>query len=179
MVDKGNNEQGNDVAAHVNNQQRKVGQKHSNSNIRTGLNCKSLEKVSSNIAPPVISSNITPSVVSSNITLSGNCNGELSKETCCTCPICDKHVDSNAKAVECDLCDAWLHYSCEKLTTETIYEIEHNLTFQYVCHSCQSIKSIHDEKLVSNIGKEDNLNNKKLQKQNEEETILKSVELET
>ena len=58
--------------------------------------------------------------------------------------------------------------------------MEHNLTFQYICHhSCQSIKSIHDEKLVSNIGKQDHLNTKMLQKQNEEETILKSVELET
>ena len=78
------------------------------------MNCESFEKVSSNISPPVVSSNITPPE---------NCNDELSNETCCTYPICDKHVDYGAKAVECDLCDAWLDYSCEKLTTETIYEI--------------------------------------------------------
>ena len=38
---------------------------------------------------------------------------------------------------------------------------------------------MHGEQLVSNIGKEDNLNTKKLQKQNDEETIGKSIELET
>lgn len=123
MVEKGNNEKWNEVAAQANNQHSKVGQNHSN--ISKGFNRKNIEKTGSSITLPEVSSNIALSAVDSSITSSEYCNTEHIKEAS-TCPICDTQVDSDENAVECD---AWLHYSCEKLPIETIYEIEHNLTF--------------------------------------------------
>ncbi|CAC5422458.1 unnamed protein product [Mytilus coruscus] len=47
------------------------------------------------------------------------------------CPTCENLCSSDDKAVECEICNRWLHYECEKLTVKEVDEIENNLTLQY------------------------------------------------
>lgn len=59
------------------------------------------------------------------------------------CPICRKCCESDA--VECEVCEEWLHYDCERLTAEVIYTIEHNLSEEYTCRSCQELRCMQSE----------------------------------
>ncbi|CAC5371845.1 unnamed protein product [Mytilus coruscus] len=47
------------------------------------------------------------------------------------CPTCENLCSSDDKAVECEICNRWLHYECEKLTVKEVAEIENNLTLEY------------------------------------------------
>lgn len=59
------------------------------------------------------------------------------------CPICRKCCESDA--VECEVCEEWIHYDCERLTAEVIYTIEHNLSEEYTCRSCQELRCMQSE----------------------------------
>ena len=60
-----------------------------------------------------------------------------------TCSICLLVCDITSKAVQCDNCFRWSHYTCEKLTLEKIKELESNSKAQYICKSCQLLKNEH------------------------------------
>ncbi|CAG2194398.1 unnamed protein product [Mytilus edulis] len=58
------------------------------------------------------------------------------------CPTCENLCSSGDKAVECEICNKWLHYKCENLTVKEADEIENNLSLQYNCNSCKTLKSL-------------------------------------
>ncbi|CAG2200821.1 unnamed protein product [Mytilus edulis] len=67
------------------------------------------------------------------------------------CPICENLCSSDDKAVECEICNKWLHYKCENLTVKEVDEIENDLTLQYNCNSCKTLKSLQSDLLVSHL----------------------------
>jgi DNA-directed RNA polymerase subunit RPC12/RpoP len=50
------------------------------------------------------------------------------------CQNCGKNCDSNSSAVQCDACDIWVHYKCERLDIKSIEEIENNFNTIYWLH---------------------------------------------
>ena len=52
-----------------------------------------------------------------------------------TCPGCNRNIRN--RAVQCDMCDVWKHYKCEKLDNLTIEEIESGA--DYTCKACIAI----------------------------------------
>ncbi|CAG2200841.1 MLL1 [Mytilus edulis] len=58
---------------------------------------------------------------------------------------------SDDKAVECEICNKWLHYKCENLTDKEVDEIENNLTLQYNCNSCKTLETLQSDLLVSQL----------------------------
>ncbi|VDI37463.1 Hypothetical predicted protein [Mytilus galloprovincialis] len=67
------------------------------------------------------------------------------------CPTCENLCSSDDKAVECEICNKWLHYKCENLTVKEADEIENNLSLQYNCNSCKTLKSLQSDLLVSQL----------------------------
>ena len=51
------------------------------------------------------------------------------------CGICQKEVKSKHKAICCDLCDQWIHISCNKLT-KTDYNKMMNSNLLWFCKKC-------------------------------------------
>ena len=39
------------------------------------------------------------------------------------CSICAKNVRNNSKAVQCDICDLWVHASCEQISNKRYNEL--------------------------------------------------------
>ncbi|CAG2247185.1 unnamed protein product [Mytilus edulis] len=67
------------------------------------------------------------------------------------CPTCENLCSSDDKAVECEICNKWLHYKCENFTVKEADEIENNLSLQYNCNSCKTLKSLQSDLLVSQL----------------------------
>ena len=38
-----------------------------------------------------------------------------------SCKICTKAVASNHRAIQCDICDIWVHVKCNKMNSQTYY----------------------------------------------------------
>ena len=47
------------------------------------------------------------------------------------CLICKRNCKK--RAVQCDSCDRWLHYNCEKLTEDEVKMIENRQDYSYKC----------------------------------------------
>ncbi|VDH90354.1 Hypothetical predicted protein [Mytilus galloprovincialis] len=67
------------------------------------------------------------------------------------CPTCENLCSSDDKAVECEICNKWLHYKCENLTDKEVDEIENDLTLQYNCNSCKTLKTLQSDLLVPQL----------------------------
>ena len=64
------------------------------------------------------------------------------------CQHCGKNCDSNSSAVQCDACDIWVHYKCERLDIKCIEEIENNFNCEYICCSCQALRSLQKDSIT-------------------------------
>ena len=51
------------------------------------------------------------------------------------CEICTKAVASNHKAIQCDICDIWVHIKCNKINSQT-YELLKKDNTQWFCNEC-------------------------------------------
>ena len=56
------------------------------------------------------------------------------------CKICLKPVAINQRAIQCDLCDFWLHTKCIGVTKEEYIRLQ-NSSCTWICQSCQSTGS--------------------------------------
>lgn len=54
-----------------------------------------------------------------------------------SCPICNQPCNDQPNSVTCALCNQWVHYRCENLTTAEIHDIEKS-DEQYVCKVCSA-----------------------------------------
>ena len=52
------------------------------------------------------------------------------------CPVCDKDT-SHGGAICCDVCQHWIHYTCDKLKTPEITDLENDSSLSYTCRSCK------------------------------------------
>ena len=53
------------------------------------------------------------------------------------CSVCQKHVRKNAKAVCCDICDKWVHISCNNITNKKYQELkDHENNETFFCSTC-------------------------------------------
>lgn len=80
------------------------------------------------------------------------------------CPICDKACDNEPTSVACDLCNSWLHYTCEGLKPEQIDEIEQSDS-PYKCNLCLTQVQMINSKLgdtTYNDKDDTNISNKRL-----------------
>ena len=50
--------------------------------------------------------------------------------------------------VQCDACDIWVHYKCERLDIKSIEEIENNFNSEYICCSCQALRSLQNDSIT-------------------------------
>ncbi|CAG2247444.1 unnamed protein product [Mytilus edulis] len=84
------------------------------------------------------------SMVSSKQQTVGTCSNIKSKtiQSDILCPTCKKVCGNDSKAVECDICNVWVHYSCEKLGLSDIHVIENDLTAEYICISCKQLRAL-------------------------------------
>ncbi|VDI83988.1 Hypothetical predicted protein [Mytilus galloprovincialis] len=68
------------------------------------------------------------------------------------CPVCNVPCEFSSKAIGCDTCDKWLHYSCEHLSPKDIRYYESDHSAQYVCRSCMSLQaSVANDSEGSNV----------------------------
>ena len=67
------------------------------------------------------------------------------------CIRCDIHVKVNDKAIQCAMCDLWVHQKCEKMSDETfkVLDIQHEETGQcfWSCKSCCSYARKFDKRM--------------------------------
>ena len=53
------------------------------------------------------------------------------------CSICAKNVRNNLKAVQCDICDLWVHASCEQISNKRYNELSDPENEEvYFCSKC-------------------------------------------
>ena len=59
------------------------------------------------------------------------------------CLICKRNCKK--RAVQCDYCDRWLHYYCEKLTEDDVKMIENRKDYSYNCKMCKASNPVQHE----------------------------------
>ncbi|MEW8548708.1 MAG: hypothetical protein AB2693_34840 [Candidatus Thiodiazotropha sp.] len=62
-------------------------------------------------------------------------------ESSIICPTCTRNCRN--RAVQCDSCNRWLHYYCEKLDRGEIESIENSKDYVYKCKTCIACSSTH------------------------------------
>ena len=72
------------------------------------------------------------------------------------CIRCDEHVKKNEKAIQCALCELWVHKTCEKMSVDLfkVLDMQNEETGQcfWSCRSCQSY-ALKFDKRMRNIEK--------------------------
>ena len=67
------------------------------------------------------------------------------------CIKCDQHVKKNDKAVQCSLCDLWIHKSCENMDDGTfdvlVRQVSHNGGTFWACKSCRKYAAKFDKSI--------------------------------
>ena len=67
------------------------------------------------------------------------------------CIKCDNHVKKNDKAIQCSLCDLWIHKNCEKMDDTTfdvlVRQVTQNGGTFWACKSCRSYASKFDKSI--------------------------------
>ena len=67
-------------------------------------------------------------------------------------PFCNDPCEFSSKAIGCDTCDKWLHYSCEHLSPKDIRYYESDHSAQYIFRSCMSLQaSVANDSESSNV----------------------------
>ena len=51
------------------------------------------------------------------------------------CNICNKAVATTHKAIQCDLCDMWVHIKCNRINNQT-YQLLQNCNASWYCYQC-------------------------------------------
>ncbi|VDI18663.1 Hypothetical predicted protein [Mytilus galloprovincialis] len=67
-------------------------------------------------------------------------------------PFCNDPCEFSSKAIGCDACDKWLHYSSEHLSPKDIRYYESDHSAQYIFRSCMSLQaSVANDSESSNV----------------------------
>ena len=56
--------------------------------------------------------------------------------TCYPCRICNKPVANNHKAIQCGICDHWVHIKCNKLSADQYEALTQDESQTWCCISC-------------------------------------------
>ena len=66
---------------------------------------------------------------------------KISRKKDYPCLVCDVHVKKNDAAIQCNLCDLWVHQKCAKISDalfkELVYQAENNGGATWSCKSCR------------------------------------------
>lgn len=65
------------------------------------------------------------------------------KRTTDKCPICMEKWDHNDALIQCDVCDRWMHPTCDPLVTETYPSLTCDRNALYVCPHCRKKNRSH------------------------------------
>ena len=64
---------------------------------------------------------------------------------------CNKHVKKNDKAIQCSLCDHWIHKDCESMDDSTfdvlVRQVENNGGTYWNCKSCRTFAAKFDKRM--------------------------------
>ena len=67
------------------------------------------------------------------------------------CLKCNKHVKKNDKAIQCSLCDQWIHKDCESMDDATfdvlVRQVENNGGTYWNCKSCRTFAAKFDKRM--------------------------------
>ena len=96
------------------------------------------------------------------------------------CLKCDVHVKKNDAAIQCILCELWVHQKCadisDALFKELVYQAEHNGGATWSCKACRSASTRFNKQITEIYKKVETLEAAKEEHDKEIQTLKHSVE---